>query len=93
MIDRLIEASDQNSLDVALYNQHVAAIPLLALVPARNLKVGLAVATTGFDDGKLAKRERFRKAGLQDVTATATGAEVGPISLGAFDLEAALLKK
>ena len=90
MIDGLRASADKGDLDLKLYEEQTAVVPLVALVPAKNLKVGLVVSNTGFDDDKLSSRERFRKAGLVDVDQTATGERVAPISLGVFDLEAAL---
>lgn len=90
LVDGLRDSADKGDLDLKLYEEQTAVVPLVALVPAANLKVGLVVSNTGFDDDKLASRERFRKAGLADIDQTATGASVAPISLGAFDLETAL---
>lgn len=69
----------------SLHPEHIAAFPLLAMVPAVNLeiamKVDAEVKSTWF-----APRKRFQKAGFTSVTATAKGREVTSLG-GMFDLQ------
>lgn len=91
---RLFDAlyTEAGRIDARLWDEHTAAFPLLALVPTRNLDVGLdlkADTTSGF----LQNRERYRKAGFASVVATAKGADSSVISAGMFDLEKVIAGK
>ncbi len=72
-----------------LYDEHTAAFPLLALVPADNLEVGMDVKAD-VKSTFWVKRERYLKSGFKSATAHAKGAEVSTISAGLFDLGAIL---
>jgi hypothetical protein len=93
LFDNLYKKSEKADVDVALYEEHAAVFPLVALVPAKNLKVALNVNISGMDDGKITERERFRVANLPTINETAKGPAVSEITLGAFDLETALTTK
>ena len=85
LFDDLLRESDR--INAPLYDEHTAAFPLLALVPQKNLEVGMTVRAD-VRSTFWVKRERYLKAGFSNVAAHAKGSEVSKISAGMFDLDA-----
>jgi hypothetical protein len=69
-----------------LYPEHAAAYPLLALVPANNLEVGMDVKADTASSFWVS-RARFAAAGFKSVTASAKGDDVSTIASGLFNLD------
>ncbi len=77
--------AESKRISAPLFPEHTAAFSLLALVPARNVEVGLDIKT----DTKSSfwqNRERFQKANFHSVAVAAKGSESSIISAGMFDL-------
>lgn len=87
LFDTLKDEADR--INAPLYDEHTAAYPLMALVPAKNLQVGMKVRAD-VKSTFWVKRERFLKAGFKSVSATAKGNEVSIISAGMFDLDSVI---
>lgn len=85
LFDDLMKESDR--INAPLYDEHTAAYPLLSLVPAQNLELGMDVKAD-VRSSFWVKRERYLKAGFKSVVAHAKGAEVSTIRAGLFDLDA-----
>lgn len=85
LFDDLMKEADR--INAPLYDEHTAAFPLLSLVPAENLEIGMAVRAD-VRSSFWVKRERYLKAGFASTTAKAKGSEVSTISAGMFDLDA-----
>ncbi|MBK8219344.1 MAG: hypothetical protein IPK71_36935, partial [Myxococcales bacterium] len=81
--DLLFKEADR--INARLWDEHTAAFPLLSLVPAKNLEVGLDI-TADTKSSFFQNRERFQKSGFTSVQASAKGAESSVISAGMFDL-------
>ena len=87
LFDDLKTGADR--INAPLYDEHTAAFPLLALVPADNLEVGMDVKAD-VKSTFWVKRERYLKAGFASTVAHAKGDKVSTISAGLFDLDAIL---
>ncbi len=85
LFDDLMKDADR--INAPLYDEHTAAYPLLSLVPAQNLEIGMDVKAD-VRSSFWVKRERYQKAGFKSVVAHAKGAEVSTIRAGLFDLDA-----
>jgi hypothetical protein len=85
LFDDLLKKAD--SINAPLYDEHAAAFPLLSLVPAQSLQVGMNVQAD-VRSTFWVKRERYLKVGFKSTTATAKGADVSTIRAGLFDLDA-----
>lgn len=83
LFDALFKEADR--INARLWDEHTAAFPLLSLVPAKNLEVGLDI-TADTKSSFFQNRERFQKSGFTSVQASAKGAESSVISAGMFDL-------
>jgi len=83
LFDDLRDAA--GDIEADLDAEHAALYPLISLVPAQNLEVGLSVDVNA-DSSWLVSRERFVKAGLKTSAVTAKGAQASSISAGMFDL-------
>lgn len=84
LFDALYKEADH--INAQLFDEHTAAFPLLALVPAKNVQLGLDIKA----DTKSTfwqNRERFQKANFHSVALAAKGAESSVISAGMFDLD------
>jgi hypothetical protein len=84
LFDGLFEESDR--INSPLYDEHTAAMPLLSLIPAQNLDLGMDIKAD-VRSTFWGKRERFQKAGFKSVSVAAKGAEASTISAGMFDLK------
>jgi hypothetical protein len=85
LFDDLYHEADR--INAPLYDEHTAAMPLLALVPPQNLELAVDIKA----DSRSTfwnRRERFQKAGFRSVSVAAKGADVSTISAGMFDLNA-----
>ena len=83
LFDALYKEADR--INARLWDEHTAAFPLLSLVPARNLEVGLDV-TADTKSSFFQNRERFQKSGFTSVAVAAKGSESSVIRAGMFDL-------
>jgi len=90
LFDGLVAAADKNvgfgNGKQRLFAEQAAAYPLVAVVPADHLEVGLDLAAN-VQSTFWSKRERFIKAGFKAVAKSARGSEVEPITAKLFDIE------
>ena len=85
LFDDLMNAADDVNAD--LDNEQMALYPLLALIPAANMQVGITVDAQ-VDSNFFVDRSDFAKAGIKSVSASATGKSVATIGAGMFDIQA-----
>ena len=78
--------STADGINGALYDEHTAIYPLLALVPKENLDLATAIRAD-VKSSFWGKRERYLKAGFKSVDSHAKGSAVSTISAGMFDLD------
>lgn len=95
LFDGLAAAADKNvgfsNGKQRLFGEQAAAYPLLAVLPAANIEVGMDLAAN-VESTFWAKRERFIKAGFSASSKSARGADVEPITGKLFDLQAMMAK-
>jgi hypothetical protein len=80
------------SVNAALYAEHTASFPLIALVRPQNLELAIDVKAD-VSSSFWVKRERFEKAGFKNDSIAAEGADVSTIGAGMFDLQAIINPK
>jgi len=90
LFDGLTAAADKNvgfsNGKQRLFAEQAAAYPLVSVIPADNLEVGLDLSAN-VQSSFWNKRERFIKAGFKAVGKSARGSEVEPITAHLFDIE------
>lgn len=77
--------SEASAFDAPLDPQHATMFPLMALVPAKNLEVGMNISID-INSNFINPMRRFKKIQLQSVSAISTGSEVSTLGAGMFDL-------
>ncbi len=87
LFDTLKDEADR--INAPLYDEHTATFPLLSLVPANHIEVGMKVRAD-VKSTFWVKRERYLKAGFTSTSAHAKGRDVATISAGMFDLDAVI---
>ncbi len=87
LFDDLKDTASRKFTRAPLYEEHAAAYPLLALLPAPSIELSLDVKTD-VKSNFWVSRERFKKAGFAGVVKAAKGADVAMISGGMFDVRA-----
>mgnify|MGYP000962783536 CR=1 FL=1 len=85
LFDDLKSAGDR--IDTDLYSENLAAYPLLALVPPKNLELAVDLEVD-LKNGFFQNPARFAKVGFATSKLTARGSDVAMISAGMFDLNA-----